>query len=305
MYSPLVDEVMLPTGRYNGQRKWSPRPDGAKIEGLVVHHHATTSNAGIDRLVKSNDPASANYIIRDNGNLIGSVPEEYRAWTSGSAEVDNVHITVEVQNSTGAPTWKISNAALATLVLLYADVAKRRKFEPVKSNIPGHRDFAATACPGPYLYPKLGEVAQKAAALNGNIEKPKPPTPSKPTPPTSNKLIVDGFWGKAVTRRAQKLLGTTVDGVISNQTEAWRSNQGLTTGWDWTGEAEDGGSEFVRKHQELLRSRRLYLGKIDGKIGPLYITALQKDVGTYPDGRIGYRSATVKKFQQKLNSGRI
>lgn len=305
MYSPLTDEVMLPTGRYQGQRKWSQRPDGQKIEGLVVHHHAATSNAGIDRLVKSNDPASANYIIRDNGNLIGSVPEEFRAWTSGSAEVDNRHITVEVQNSTGAPTWKVSVEAFATLVLLYADLAKRHKFEPNKSNIPGHRDFAATACPGPFLYPKLGEVAQKAAALNGNVGRPKPTPPSTPKPPTSNKLDVDGFWGEDVTRRAQKLLGTPVDGIISNQTEAWKTNQGLTKGWDWTGKAGDGGSAFIRKHQLLLRSRRLYTGKIDGKIGPLYITALQKDVGTYPDGRLGYRSITVKKFQQKLNSGRI
>lgn len=305
MYSPLTDEVMLPTGRYQGSRKWSARPDNVKINGLNVHHHATTSNAGIDRLVKSNDPASANYIIRTNGNLIGSVPEEYRAWTTSGYKNDDDKVTVEIQNSTGAPTWKISPEAYVTLILLYADLAKRYKFEPNDANIFGHRDYAATACPGPYLYPLLPDVARKAASLNGVIEKPKPTTPSKPTPPASNKLKVDGFWGKNVTKRAQALLLTTVDGIISNQTEAWSSNQGLTTGWDWTGEAGDGGSQFIHKHQALLRSRGLYKGKIDGKIGPLYITALQKDVGTYPDGRLGYQSNTVKKFQQKLNSGRI
>lgn len=305
MRSPLTDEVMLPTGRYQGARKWSARPAGVRINGLNVHHHAATSNAGIDRLVKSNDPASANYIIRNNGSLISSVPEEFRAWTTSAYKNDDDKITVEIQNSTGAPTWKISDAAYETLVRLYADLAKRYKFEPSKSNIYGHRDYAATACPGPYLYPKLGDVARQAAALDGKVGKPsKPSTPSKPSKP--NQLVVDGFWGENVTRRAQQLLGTPRDGVVSNQTEAWKdSNQGLTSGWDWSGKAGDGGSKFIREHQKLLKTRGLYRDKIDGKLGPNYIKALQKWVGTYPDGILGYKSLTVRKFQQKLNSGRI
>lgn len=168
-YSPLTNEVMPPTGRYNGGVKWQARPAGVKINGLNVHHHATTNDAGISRLVTSSDPASANYIIRTNGSLIGSVEEQYRAWTTSAYANDDDKITVEVQNETGAPDWRISAAAMATLVELYADIARRYGFTPDRAHIWGHRDYAATACPGPYLYPRLGEVAQKAAALSTPI----------------------------------------------------------------------------------------------------------------------------------------
>jgi hypothetical protein len=165
-YSPLTNEVMPPTGLYKGGVKWQSRPVGVKINGLNVHHHATTGTGGITRLVSSSDPASANYIIRTNGSLIGSVQEQYRAWTTSAYANDDDKITVEIQNSTGAPDWKVSDAAFDTLVRLYADLAKRYGFATSKANIYGHRDYAATACPGPHLYPRLGEVAAKATALN-------------------------------------------------------------------------------------------------------------------------------------------
>jgi hypothetical protein len=165
-YSPLTNEVMPPTGTYKGGKKWSARPAGVRINGLNVHHHAATSDAGISRLVTSNDPASANYIIRNNGSLIGSVPEQYRAWTTSSYAADDDKITVEIQNETGAPTWRISAAAMATLIRLYADLARRYKFAPVRANIKGHQEYGvATACPGPYLLPRLGYVATEAAKI--------------------------------------------------------------------------------------------------------------------------------------------
>lgn len=165
-YSPLTDERMPPTGLYNGSPKWSSRPAGVRINGLNVHHHAATSDAGIVRLVTSNDPASANYIIRNNGSLIGSVPEEFRAWTTSAYANDDDKITVEIQNSTGGPTWRISDAAMDTLVRLYADLAKRYRFTPDRAHLKGHQEYGiATACPGPYLLPRLDDVARKAAAL--------------------------------------------------------------------------------------------------------------------------------------------
>ncbi len=164
-YSPLTDRRMPPTGTYQGGHKWSARPAGVKINGLNVHHWASTSMAGLNRLVYSNDPASANYLILNDGTLVGSVPEEYRAWTTSAYANDDDKITVEVQNETGDPTWRISDAAMDTLVRLYADLAKRHRFTPRRANIYGHRDYWATACPGPYLYPRLDDVARKAAAL--------------------------------------------------------------------------------------------------------------------------------------------
>lgn len=161
-YSPLCDRINPPTGRYKGGPKWSSR-HGATIRRVIAHHWATPTMAGYDRLVTSNDPASANYLILDDGTLIGSVSEKYRAWTSGSSETDSPAITVEVQNHTGSPNWTVSDAAQRTLTALSADVANYYEWSGVE--IDGHRDYEATACPGPYLYPRLPDIAAQAQAM--------------------------------------------------------------------------------------------------------------------------------------------
>lgn len=300
-YSPLVDSIQPPT-----TKKWSDRPND-DIIGMAVHHWAATNMSGLDRLVKSRDAASANYLILNSGTLIGSVQERYRAWTSGSADRDNHRITVEIQNQTAGPQWRISDAAYDTLVRLFADEAEYHNFDPIRANIKGHQELgAATACPGPYLLDRLDDVARAAAALGGKPSRPVSPKPQKPFNPKNDKLDVDGIWGSDTTVKAQAELGTPADGVISNQTRAWKAGSpGLTTGWDWTGEEADGGSTFIAKHQALLKQRDLYDGKLDGKAGPKYFSALQKDLGTPVDGMVSKPSRMVAAFQKRLNAGRI
>lgn len=311
-YSPLVDSIRVPTGKYYDQdsdrwvNKWSDRPDD-DIIGLAVHHWAATNMSGFDRLVLSSDPASVNYLILNSGSLIGSVNEKNRAWTSGSAERDNQRITVEIQNQTAGPQWRISDAAYDTLVRLYADLADYHNFAPTRANIKGHQELgAATACPGPFLLPRLDDVARQAAALGGSPSKPSNPKPVKPFNPEKDKLDADGVWGRDTTAKAQTVLGTPADGVISNQTRAWKNgNPGLTSGWDWTGDANDGGSTFITEHQKRLKRRDFYRGKIDGKAGPKYFAALQEDLGTPVDGKVSRPSRMVVALQKRLNNGHI
>lgn len=311
-YSPLADAIRPPTGKYyyaeedRWVNKWSTRPEG-DIIGLAVHHWASTSMAGFDRLVTSSDPASANYLILNSGSLIGSVDERLRAWTSGSPERDNHRVTVEIQNQMAGPSWRISDAAYDTLVRLFADVADYHDFDPIRTNIKGHQELgASTACPGPYLLPRLDDVARQAAALGGQPARPSNPKPVNPFNPENDKLEADGIWGKDTSAKAQAVLGTKVDGIISNQTSAWKAdNPGLTLGWDWTGDSGDGGSSFVAKHQSLLKKRGLYRGLLDGKVGPQYFTALQKDLDTPVDGHVSRPSRMVAAFQKRLNNGKI
>ena len=66
------------------------------------------------------------------------------------------------------------------------------------------------------------------------------------------------------------------------------------------------GSRFIARHQDLLQRRGRYLGKIDGLAGPKYFRGLQADLRMdVRDGEISDPSATVRKFQQRLNEGRI
>lgn len=295
-YSPLTDETRPPTGRYQGQPKWSARPAGGRITGLNVHHWAGTSLSGLRRLVESNDPASANYLILTSGRLIGSVSEKYRAWTTSSYANDADKITVEIQNESGAPSWRISDAAMTTLIRLYADIARRYGFTPTRARLKGHQEYGiATACPGPYLLPRLDDVARQAqqgADLVTNPVKPLPPT--RP----AGKLVVDGVWGSATTAALQRALGTTADGIVSSQSATWRDrNSGLTTGWQWVRSPR--GSRMI-----IALQKRLGV-KADGLIGPGTIRALQKRLGTPADGEIWRPSTAVRALQRTLNEGKL
>ena len=157
MYSPLANRVME-TGKRSSR-------GGTAITRVIVHHWAGTGG-GIERLVQSSDEASVHYIVLSDGTLIASVPEEYRAWTSGSFEADASAITFEVQNTTAAPEWRVSDASIATLTRTIADIARRYGWGSIdQTRVRGHRDFYATECPGPYLYPRLGQIAADAHKL--------------------------------------------------------------------------------------------------------------------------------------------
>lgn len=91
-------------------------------------------------------------------------------------------VGIETTNSTGAPDWKVSDQTLETLIKLVADIAKRNNLGKLWLNpdadyptLSGHKDWfgAQTACCGPYLYPKLQYIADRANAIN------YPPTPPK------------------------------------------------------------------------------------------------------------------------------
>jgi hypothetical protein len=152
----------------------------------------------------------------------------------------------------------------------------------------GHRDVSQTACPGRYLYARIDDIRTGSGST--------PPSPGEP-----GRVPVDGFWGRATTRRLQQELGTPVDGVVSSQSIAWRnSNPGLTTGWEWVQDAR--GSRVIAT---LQRRIGMASGQVDGKIGPRTIRALQTYLGTPADGVISRESRAVMALQRRLNDGRV
>jgi hypothetical protein len=152
----------------------------------------------------------------------------------------------------------------------------------------GHRDVSQTACPGRYLYARIGDIRTGSGST--------PPIPGEP-----GRVAVDGFWGSSTTRRLQQELGTTVDGVVSSQSVAWRdANPGLTTGWQWVADAQ--GSRVIAA---LQRRIGMDSGQRDGKIGPRTIRALQGYLGTPVDGVISRESRAVMALQRRLNDGRV
>lgn len=213
----------LISGTVPHHNKFSNR-NGQAIVRVLPHHHAAVSNAGLNRLTDPNQQASANYIIMTNGQIFGQVPEEFRAWTSGSFEADAPSITFEIQNQSGQingndndpGSWVISTAAWMASINLIADIARRYGWGAVAAgNVRGHREFFQTACPGGYLWARLPLFRSQAHAIlvGGVVTAGSKPAPAPATPPVKGKTVwqladevMKGLHGSGTAR--QKALGS-------------------------------------------------------------------------------------------------
>lgn len=167
--------------------KQSSRFD-AVIDTFLVHHMASTWGEDATRMMCSpgGRTVSANYTILSDGSIHGVVPEEARAWTSGSstdggkgAAWDRRSITVEIENSSGEPNWNISPAALQAAADLLSDLRSRYNIQ----NVLGHRDLwqnwgasYPTYCPGPETVAQILALAPTAGGGGGGTV-PNPDTP--------------------------------------------------------------------------------------------------------------------------------
>lgn len=148
--------------------------DGRSVDRVIQHHWA--GPGGDARLANPTQQASSNYLIFSDGTIAIQVPEEYRAWTSGSYGADVNSITIEVENSSyqkhgndgHSDSWAISDAAYNSIVALLADITRRYGWGSVTDDrYRGHREFSATACPGGYLWARMADIRNRAnTALN-------------------------------------------------------------------------------------------------------------------------------------------
>lgn len=130
-------------------------------------------------------------------------------------------------------------------------------------------------------------------ASSGESIKPiqKPATEAK-----KDLLAVDGYWGQATTKVAQKYFGTYVDGIVSNQPTLNRKYLPNCSAYSWEFKSQGygAGSSLVRAIQRKTGA------KSDGFFGIASVKALQKFLGVAVDGSCGMQ--TVKAFQRWLNA---
>lgn len=208
-FSSLASGSVPAHGKYNSRQ-------GRAVSRIIVHHWAGTQG-GDSRLMNPNEGVSANYILYGDGRLVGQVPEEYRAWTTGGFDFDAPSITIEIQNSAVGGDWPISDAAYLKLIQLIADLSQRYGWGGVNAaRVRGHREFVATACPGPYVFSRFSDIIARANALaNGGTVT---PTPTPTNPSTTGKSVAEladavlrGDYGNGAARRAA--LGNLYDAV--------------------------------------------------------------------------------------------
>ena len=161
------------------------KPRNKPISKITIHHMAgnlTVEKCG-EVFAPTSRKASSNYGIGSDGRIGLDVEEANRSWCSGSAENDNMAVTIEVANIKGAPNWEVSANAYDALIDLCVDICQRNGIEKLNytgdknGNLTMHSFFQATACPGPYLKSKFPAIADE---VNRRLEENIAPRPLPP-----------------------------------------------------------------------------------------------------------------------------
>lgn len=166
--SPLAKCVILSPST-SGERT-------AQIDRITIHcvvGHCSAEALGI--WFQQPGHWSSNYGVDDDGNIGCYVPENEVSQCSSSSENDNRAITIETASDITAP-YEITEQAYSGIIRLCADICKRYNktrllwiadknsalsYSPAQNEmiITVHRWFAAKACPGDYIFNRLGQIA--------------------------------------------------------------------------------------------------------------------------------------------------
>ncbi len=165
MSNSALTQVNIPAHSGNYTRGRSE-----KITKITLHHVAGVVTA--ERLGKLFQAVgrngSSHYGIGNDGTIAQFVPEEDTAWTDGNWDSNCKSVTIETSNCATGGDWKVSDAALNSLIKLVADIAKRNGLGKLVrgQNLTWHQMYSATACPGPYLLSKMDYIAEEANRIN-------------------------------------------------------------------------------------------------------------------------------------------
>ena len=217
--SSLVAYTKLSPNHYTGRNK---------IDTISIHCMA--GNLSVEAcgnlFAKASRNASSNYGIGSDGRIAMYVEEKNGSWCTSNKANDMRAITIEVANDGPGPLWHVSDKAMLSLFRLCADICRRNGIKRLvwstsKSNrvnhvngcnMTVHRDYAAKACPGDYLYNNMQWIADESNKL---INPPKKEEPKTPTPqPTVIKNVTYVVKKGDTLGAIAKKYGTTVDAVV-------------------------------------------------------------------------------------------
>lgn len=175
--------------------KLSPNHSGKrtkKIDTVTIHCMAgqlSVESCGA-LFAKSSKGASSNYGIGPDGRIALYVDESNRSWCTSSNANDQRAVTIEVASDATRP-YAVKDKAYEALLDLVTDICKRNGIKKLVwstnkndrvnhlngCNMTVHRDYAAKACPGDYLYDRHGSIAAEInKRLGGGSSTPSTPT---------------------------------------------------------------------------------------------------------------------------------
>ena len=169
------------------------------IDTITIHCFVgqVTAKQGCEVFQPSSKGASCNYVVGYDGSIGLCVEEKDRSWcTGGYKKVNGVNVPIRVNGISGSSNdyqavtievaceakhpYAITEKAMAALIELCTDICRRNGIKkllwfgdknlvgnPAKQNLTVHRWFANKACPGDYIYQRLGDIAAKVNAKLG------------------------------------------------------------------------------------------------------------------------------------------
>ena len=187
------------------------------IDTITIHCFVgqVTAKRGCEVFQPSSKGASCNYVVGYDGSIGLCVEEKDRSWcTGGYKKVNGVNVPIRVNGISGSSNdyqavtievaceakhpYAITEKAMAALIELCTDICRRNGIKkllwsgdknlvgnPAKQNLTVHRWFANKACPGDYIYQRLGDIAAKVNAKLGATGA----APVQPSAPVSTVLI--------------------------------------------------------------------------------------------------------------------
>ena len=229
--SPLVSYTKLSPCN-SGQR--TMKIDRITPHCIVGQLSAETIGACFDH---ASVQASCNYGIAVDGRVALIVPENVRSWCSSSSANDQRAVTIECASDKTAP-WAFRDNVYQRLIELCVDICKRNgknkllwladkqktlAYQPAADEmvLTVHRWFANKACPGDWLYERLGDLAEKVTkALGGSSV----PSGSDPTEGAKKlyRVQVGAYKERAnAERKLRQISATGTDCFITDLQEGY------------------------------------------------------------------------------------
>lgn len=249
--SPLVDYVKISPNKYTGRTH--------AIDTITPHcvvGQVTVEALG-NLFAQASRKASSNYGVGKDGRIGMYVEEKDRSWCSSNAANDARAITIEIASDTAHP-YAITDAAYKATVKLCADICQRNGIKELKwkadksligqvdkQNITVHRWFANKACPGDYIYNRLGQIASEVNAILGsgtsasNTTNTDYSTGSYPATPFMVTVLIDDLSYRSAPSMNGPVVGQVKKGVytIVEVSEGWGKLKS-GAGWIWLGNKE-------------------------------------------------------------------
>lgn len=167
------------------------RDAGSTIKRLIVHHTATTADQAGFFSTRNSRESCPTFYVRASGEVIEFIEPYRRPSSTGLA--NTYSIAIETQNTSGDPTWGISEASRESIAKIAVWLSKLTELNGIpvdiqldRLHIIGHNEAGvnATACPGPSM--DLDWIVARAKQLASPAPEPEPEpepvTPAEPEP---------------------------------------------------------------------------------------------------------------------------